>query len=122
MALWAPWVLSVFKPLCPNSNLPVAQFTFSYRHSSPQVVSCYKCHGVNGDGAMPINRLLRDGELKPEEIDKLNRAYTYALRELSLVDRNDPLTEMLARKIIEVGTTESDPAKISEIALMRLRM
>ena len=71
---------------------------------------------------MPINRLLRDGELKPEEMDKLNRAYTYALRELSLVDRNDPLTEMLARKIIEVGTTESDPAKISEIALMRLRM
>jgi hypothetical protein len=37
-------------------------------------------------------------------------------------DRNDPLTEMLARKIIEVGATESDPAKISEIAIKRLRV
>jgi hypothetical protein len=27
---------------------------------------------------------------------------------------------MLARKIIEVGATESDPAKISEIAIRRL--
>jgi hypothetical protein len=39
-----------------------------------------------------------------------------------VVDRNDPLTEMLARKIIEVGATESDPAKISEIAIKRLRV
>jgi len=29
---------------------------------------------------------------------------------------------MLARKIIEVGATESDPAKISEIAIKGLRV
>jgi hypothetical protein len=39
-----------------------------------------------------------------------------------VVDRNDPLTEMLARKIIEVGATESDPTKISEIAIQQLRV
>jgi hypothetical protein len=76
----------------------------------------------NGDGAMPINRLLANSKLGPEEIKRLNAAYAYALRSLSVVDRGDPLTEMLARKIIEVGTTESDPAKISEIAIKRLRM
>ncbi len=69
---------------------------------------------------MPINRLLADSKLGPEEIKRLKAAYTYALRSLSVVDRNDPLTEMLARKIIEVGATESDPAKISEIAIRRL--
>jgi hypothetical protein len=56
-------------------------------------------------------------------IKRLKAAYTYALRSLSVVDRNDrndPLTEMLARKIVEVGATESDPAKISEIAIRRL--
>ena len=71
---------------------------------------------------MPIDRLLDNGKLKPDEIKRLNAAYTYALRSLSLVDRNDPLTELLARKIIEVGATETDPAKISDIAIKRLKM
>jgi hypothetical protein len=71
---------------------------------------------------MPIGRLLKDSKLGQDEIKRLNAAYTYALRSLSVVDRNDPLTEMLARNIIEVGATESDPAKISEIAIKRLRV
>jgi hypothetical protein len=48
---------------------------------------------------MCINRLLKGSKLGPDEIKRLNAAYTYALRSLSVVDRNDPLTEMLARKI-----------------------
>jgi hypothetical protein len=71
---------------------------------------------------MPINRLLADSKLGPEEVKRLNAAYTYALRSLSVVDRNDPLTEMLARKIIEIGATSvSDPAKISEPAVKRFK-
>ncbi len=66
---------------------------------------------------MPINRLLMGSKLGPEEIARLNAAYTHALHRLSVVDRNDPLTEMLARKIIEIGATESDPVKISARAL-----
>jgi hypothetical protein len=71
---------------------------------------------------MPINRLLANSKLGPDEIKRLNAAYTYALRLLSVVDRNDPLTEMLARKIIEAGATESDPAQISKIAIKRLNI
>jgi hypothetical protein len=71
---------------------------------------------------MPINRLLANSKLGPDEIKRLNAAYAYALRSLSVVDRDDPLTELLANKIIEVGATERDPAKISEIAIKRLRM
>jgi hypothetical protein len=71
---------------------------------------------------MTINRLLKDSKLGPEEVEKLNRAYAYALRSLSMVDRNDPLTEMLARKIIEIGATgEADPQKISQIASRRFK-
>jgi hypothetical protein len=70
---------------------------------------------------MPINRLLKDSKLGAEEIARLNAAYSYALRELSLVDRNDPLTEMLARRIIEAGATETDPAKISQMAVLSFK-
>jgi hypothetical protein len=59
--------------------------------------------------------------LGPEEVAKLDAAYTYALRSLSLVDRNDPLTEMLARKVVEIGATETDPAMIAEIAARHFR-
>jgi hypothetical protein len=71
-----------------------------------------------GTTAMPINRLLVGSKLEPEQIARLNAAFSHALRSLSLVDRNDPLTEMLARKIIEFGATETDPAKISQLAVL----
>ena len=54
---------------------------------------------------MPIKRLLKEGQLKPDEIERLNRAFNHALRSLSLVDRNDPLTELVAKRVIEIGLT-----------------
>jgi hypothetical protein len=77
--------------------------------------------GVNEGGAMPINRLLINSKLGVEEIEKLNRAYSYALRSLSLVDRNDPLCEIVARKIIEVGAiSDGDPRQIAEWAVKKI--
>jgi hypothetical protein len=71
---------------------------------------------------MPINRLLNESKLTPEEIAVLNCAFEYALRSLGLVDRNDPITEIVAHKIIDVGTADlRDPAKISEITLRQLK-
>ena len=70
---------------------------------------------------MPINRLLKDSKLKPDEIEILNRAFEEALRALSLTDRNDPLTELLARKIIELGATGvRDPKEITKLAVEQL--
>ena len=69
---------------------------------------------------MPIKRLLKEGKLKPEEVERLNRAYTYALRSLSLIDRNDPLTELIAKKVIEISATGvTDPIEISKIVARR---
>ena len=70
---------------------------------------------------MTINRLLARSLLRPEEIRLLNDAYKRALRALHLVDRNDPLAEIVAKKIVEVSKAgNSDPAQISRLALKEL--
>jgi hypothetical protein len=74
-----------------------------------------------GEVGMPINRLLAQNSFKPEEIRRLNEAYEIALRTLHLVDRNDPVTEIVAKKVIEIGQTGiSDPAQISQLAVKDL--
>jgi hypothetical protein len=76
-----------------------------------------------GNGAMAINRLLKDSKLEPNVVEGLNRAFEQALRQLHLVDRNDPLTELVARKIIEIGAAGvSDPAEIAKRAVEELRI
>jgi hypothetical protein len=52
---------------------------------------------------MPIYRLLQNSPLGPEEIKVLTDAYERTLQKLGLVDRNDPVAEIIAKKIIELG-------------------
>ena len=62
---------------------------------------------------MAIYRLLQKSAFGPEEIERMTTAYEDALRVLGLTDRSDPLTEILAKKIIEIAQTgERDPARI----------
>ena len=49
----------------------------------------------------------------------LTSLYTYALRQLHLVDRNDPIVDIVAKKIIEIGAI-SDPEEISKTAVKQL--
>jgi hypothetical protein len=59
--------------------------------------------------------------LEDAEIERLNLAYRRALRLLHLVDRNDPIGEIIAMKVIEVGKLGvRDPRKISAIAVKQL--
>ena len=70
---------------------------------------------------MPINRLLANSELRPDAIKNLNLAFKQALRSLYLVDRDDPLTELVARKIIEIDATGvHDAAEIARLAVEQL--
>jgi len=70
---------------------------------------------------MPINRLLRGGKLDPDKVELLNRAFDLALRSLGLVDRNDPMTELVAEKVIEVHELGvNDPAEIADLAVGRI--
>ena len=70
---------------------------------------------------MPIRRLLAGSGLGTNEIEVLTLAFDKAMRLLSVVDRNDPLTENIARAVIDMGAgTINDPAEIAEIAIRRL--
>ena len=70
---------------------------------------------------MAIYRLLQNSPLGPEEISVLTDAYERTLKALSLVDRNDPLTELVAKKIIELGQRGvREPKQISVLAIREL--
>jgi hypothetical protein len=70
---------------------------------------------------MPINRLFREGKIKPDEVERLNRAFTYALDRLHLVDRNDPICDIVARKVIEIDHAGThDPEEISQLTAKQL--
>jgi hypothetical protein len=73
--------------------------------------------------AMPILHPLENLPLGPEEIRQMTAAYEQALDKLGLIDRSDPLTEIIAKKIVEVVQAgERNPARISRRALLELRI
>ena len=70
---------------------------------------------------MPIYRLLQNHAFGPDEIRVLTTAFEEALQSLRLVDRADPATEMVARKIIELAQQgERDPVRLRERAVRSL--
>lgn len=68
-----------------------------------------------------IYRLLQQAAFGPEEIDRLVTAFEDSLRALKLQDRTDPLTETIAKKLIEIAQTgERDPRRLRRRALEAL--
>lgn len=68
---------------------------------------------------MPIQQLLKDQQhFGPEDIKVLSSAFEEALRELRLVDRTDPATQLVARRIIELAQQgERDSIRLREGAI-----
>ena len=57
----------------------------------------------------------------PEEISRIIAAYEQALQTLCVKDRDDPLTEMIAKKIIKIAQTGvDDAAQLSALAIADL--
>jgi hypothetical protein len=70
---------------------------------------------------MAIYRLLKNSTLKPEEIARITEAYEQSLHILGVKDRDDPLTEMIAKKIIKIAQTGvHDAARLSALAITEL--
>jgi len=63
---------------------------------------------------MPIYRLIREEiAFSPEEIAAITAAYEDVLLRLGLVNRADPVAEMVARKAIELARRgERDPKRL----------
>jgi hypothetical protein len=68
---------------------------------------------------MPIRRLLADGDFTAEQRHVLELAFDNILSKLSLVDRNDPLCELIARKVVDVGKDGYDNAVVITEAVVR---
>jgi hypothetical protein len=70
---------------------------------------------------MPFDQLLEGCSFDAETIVVITEAFEQACRDLRLTDRRDPITETLARKIIEAAQTgERDPNVIRQQAIDRL--
>jgi hypothetical protein len=70
---------------------------------------------------MAIYRLLQEAAFSPDDVSRMTAAYEAALRLLRLTDRTDPVTEIVAKKIIEVTRNgERDPPRICARALKEL--
>jgi hypothetical protein len=63
---------------------------------------------------VPIRQFIK-GELISAEFNRLNIASARSLRLLGLVDRSDPVSDIVAKKVIDVGTSGlTDPQKIAD--------
>ena len=72
---------------------------------------------------MAIYRLLKNSALEPEEIRRITEAYEQALHALCVKDRDDPLTEMIAKQIIKIAQAGvHDAAQLSDLAVEELRI
>jgi hypothetical protein len=76
-----------------------------------------------GRWEMAIYRLLQNSALEPEEISRITKAYEQALHTLCVKDRDDPLTEMIAKMIIKIAQSGiHDAAQLSALAIKELEI
>jgi hypothetical protein len=76
---------------------------------------------VHGRGAVAIYRMLQKSTFGLEDVDRMQQAYELLLVKLSLTDRNDPITEIVAGHVINVARSgEQSPAGICDRVLQIL--
>jgi len=67
---------------------------------------------------MAIYKLIANGSFGPDEIEGMSAAYERAPANLGTVNRDDPITELNAKAIINVvATGERDPQLIDQRAI-----
>ena len=70
---------------------------------------------------MPIRTFLRDEAFDPEAIQIMNSAFEDACRSLRLANRDAPITQVVAKHIIEIASRgERDPARLRNLTLKEL--
>jgi hypothetical protein len=72
--------------------------------------------------SMAIYRILHKSAFGPEEVTRMEQAYELALVKPSVLDRNDPITEVVAAHVVAVARTGEESAlRICDLALEALR-
>jgi hypothetical protein len=71
---------------------------------------------------MPLTPFLKEATFDPMAIEAMSAAFEAVCVSLQLVNRSDAITEIVARKVIEVaGTGERDPERIRDLVLLALK-
>jgi hypothetical protein len=67
---------------------------------------------------MTIDKLIATGSFGPDEIEVMKSAYEAALIDVGVTDRNDPITDLIAKAVVNVTASgERDPKEVMERAL-----
>jgi hypothetical protein len=68
---------------------------------------------------VPIVELLRrQGSFEPEEVAMLGEVFEDVLTTLGLVDRKDPMTEMVAKKLVDLAVAGMrDPERLKALTI-----
>ena len=70
---------------------------------------------------MPIHRLIQNLSFNQDDIERLAEAYEEALRALHISDRDDPINQVIAQRIIEGARTGvRDPGDLCKMAIQDL--
>jgi hypothetical protein len=70
---------------------------------------------------MAIYRFIANGSFGPDEIKVMTEAYEGALIDLRIVNRDDPVTELIAKSIVNVTASgERDAIAVKERAVNAL--
>jgi hypothetical protein len=68
-----------------------------------------------------IYKLIANGSFGPDEIEVMKAAYEAALVDVGVTNRDDPITELIAKSIVNVTASgERDPKQVMERALNAL--
>ena len=70
---------------------------------------------------MPLTPFLKGGNFDPRAIEAMSAAFEGVCASLQLLNRTDPVTEIVARMVVEVARTgERDPERIRDLVLISL--
>ena len=74
---------------------------------------------LGAEATMPIYEIMRrQGVFAPEEVVMLGKVFEDVLRIKGLVDRKDPLTELVAKKLVELAVAGMrDPDRLKALTI-----
>jgi hypothetical protein len=95
--------------------------TYTFVVASPVAGTGDLLRCIGGEKAMPIYRLLQTKVFDPDAVSAMTAAYEAVLQSIQLIDRTDPLTDIVARRVIDYGAAgERDAIIIRDGVLKEL--
>jgi hypothetical protein len=71
---------------------------------------------------MPLTPYLKEAAFEPKAIEAMTAAFEAVCKSLQLAKRDDPISQIVARKIVDIARTgERDPQRMHDLVLLELK-